>query len=251
MAAALALALVSSACARSGSPEDESGLDRSLAGTPQIVELDPSTGDPDSGTVGSTPPGGVPATASDPTATSSPADQPTSDSDDRPGDSPASGSVPTRTLVAVDDPLGDGDLLFRPPAWADLRRVSLVAVGDDRVRVVVEVHGTLPRRTDDGVTAGIGVDIYRSDPDESDHQVFFDGGTEGWFAYLTGPEGLVPFPGTFTLGTSTLTVDLPADALGGVGPGSLDAFYDWADAAATVPRQTTDVAPDRGRASFG
>ena len=132
------------------------------------------------------------------------------------------------------------------PAYADLSSLTVEDGGTD-LRVTVELGGTIPGALADGEVQGVGVDLFRLSRDESDFQVFLDGGTHGWRAFLQTPRGFVKFPGTLAVDGRTLVAVLPWASVGGRQDAQVSAFSDWSNG-----RGGTSVdAVDRGPMSVG
>ena len=125
------------------------------------------------------------------------------------------------------------------PEYADITAFTVQDSGEHAM-VRVTVAGVLPGRLVTGEVQGVGVDVFRSDDMESDYQVFFDGGTHGWRAFLQTPDGFVEFPGTFEVSGRTLTAVVPWESLGGREDASVSAFADWSSG---VGRLSADGVP--------
>jgi hypothetical protein len=163
-------------------------------------------------------------------------------------DGPASASPPAPVLLAdVADPARDAGL--EAPPYADLTRIRYESVGD-RLRVTVEVAGDVPARLQDGEVVGLGIDLYSSGGEESDHQLFADGGSDGWRAFLHTPEGFVAYPGTFGMGGRRLVFEVPWAAVGGRVDQEASVFLDWSRQRLPLNATGNDRAPDRGRTSL-
>ena len=145
--------------------------------------------------------------------------------------------------ASLGDPTGDLGL-SGGPSYAD---VVGVAVDDNgsTARFTVTVAGQLPTGLPTGEVEGIGLDIFRGGGTESDYQLFLDGG-DGWRVFLQTPRGFTRFPGTFTLGDRTLTVDVPWSSIGGHDSFDLGLFADWSREGGLVNSSSQDSAPDRG-----
>lgn len=149
------------------------------------------------------------------------------------------GSAPVewRELLDLADRRGDAGA---GPPYADLTALRLA--GSSRgLRITVATAGRPPSALAAHAVEGIGIDFYRSRADESDHQVFLDGGSYGWRAFLQTPHGYVRFPGTFAVDRRHFVIDVPWSAVGGRRPSEVSAFADWsggdgASSADTVPR---------------
>ena len=119
------------------------------------------------------------------------------------------------------------------------------------LRVVVQLRGPAPARLAAAEQVGLGVDLLR-DPNaqESDYQLFVDGGPDGWFAYLDTPTGFVRYPGSFTIDGAQLTFALPASSVQGPSLRAFSAFCDWTRKGTVVSDAAEDHAPDRGRTAI-
>lgn len=126
-------------------------------------------------------------------------------------------------LVSVADPAGDQGAA---PAYGDVRSVALDSDGES-LRMAVTMAGVVPGRLARGEVQGVGIDFYTADEAESDHQVFLDGGSDGWVAYLQTPRGFVPFPGELRLDGPTLTAVVPWSAVGEPAGATVAVFADW------------------------
>jgi hypothetical protein len=125
------------------------------------------------------------------------------------------------------------------PGHADLTAVDFSErQGALSVRVTVgsRVPGALARRE----VEGVGIDFFRSSSQESDYQVFLDGGDGGWRAFLQTPNGFVRFPGHFGVDDRTFYVTVPWDALGGRGETKVSVFADWSSGTGRVSGDQTD-----------
>lgn len=128
-------------------------------------------------------------------------------------------------LLSVPDPAADRG---GAPGYADLR--ELIIEDDGRhLRVTLRMSELLPGRLGVGEVEGVGVDLFRTHPQESDFQLFLDGGAHGWRGYLQTPRGFVSFPGTVTVRGAVLTTTVPWTAVGGRRDGEVSAFVDWTD----------------------
>lgn len=137
------------------------------------------------------------------------------------------------SLMSAEDPVGDHG---NGPGYADLTRVEF-SEHDGMLATTVTVASLVPGALADREVQGVGIDIYRSSSEESDYQVFLDGGTHGWRAFLQTPDGFVDFPGTFTVRGRTLTAVVPWDAVGGRDDVEASVFVDWSSG---VGRLSTD-----------
>jgi hypothetical protein len=139
------------------------------------------------------------------------------------------------------------------PSYADVVGVLLEDDGT-RLRATVRMGGAVPLRTATAEVLGVGVDLYdRSGEFESDYQLFADGGDDGWFAYLSTPEGFVRYPGRFQITGDQLVFTVPWSAVGGRRDGWTKAFADWArDGGGTLGGNATanDRAPLAGSVGY-
>lgn len=158
------------------------------------------------------------------------------------GRQPVSSHADWRSLIDQADPVGDqGD----GPGYADLTRIAF-RESDGRLAVSVDVGSVVPGRLAAHEVEGVGIDFYRSSSDESDYQVYLDGGSGGWRAFLQTPRGFVDFPGTFSLHGRTLDVVIPWSAVGGREAAEVGAFADWSAGggrSSSDGTQRTDLLP--------
>jgi hypothetical protein len=171
-----------------------------------------------------------------------------------PGSAPSGGgatpTAPFTTFLTMPD--GANDAGLGSPAYADLRMVTLADNGTS-LRVTVEMDGALPAATATGESMGIGVDLYRAATKrESDYQLFADGESDGWFAYLDTPRGFVRYPGTFALGGRTLVFTVPWSSVGNPQSGRTSAFADWTQrsSAPTGNPSSNDYVPTLGTTNY-
>lgn len=154
-----------------------------------------------------------------------------------------------KTVLRLSDASGDFGLTGGPD-YADLTGLRIDDDGG-RVRLTVSVAGAVRERLDDGEVVGIGIDIYRSSRQESDYQVFLDGGSHGWRAFLQTPRGFVRFPGTFAIdGGRSMIVEIPWSDLGGRKSGRVAAFADWSNGSGALSSTSHDGIPDAGARRF-
>ena len=163
-----------------------------------------------------------------------------------PQPSPAGGPA-FRVVGSASD--GPGDAGLQAPGYADLLGVSLAEQGTTAI-VTVDLAGTVPQKLANGEVMGIGVDLYLSGGGESDYQLFADGGSEGWFAYLQGPSGFVDYPGAFRLAGTRIVFEVPWSSLGAPTQGSFSSFVDWSQKATPINKVGQDQAPNSGTAGF-
>jgi hypothetical protein len=158
------------------------------------------------------------------------------------------GSLAARTVGSTADPSGDAGLLT--PSYVDLTNVTIQSVGAD-ARFVVQLASAPPDPPPPTETIGVGIDIYLGGGAESDYQLFADGSSPQWTAYLQGPKGFVDYPGTFRIGGGQLVFEVPWSAFGDIRAGTFSAFVDWTqDQPVGPPRAGHDRAPDTGRAAL-
>jgi hypothetical protein len=136
-------------------------------------------------------------------------------------------------LADLEDPAADHG---NGPGYADLTAVAFRERGDD-LGVSVTMSAVVPGALADREVQGVGIDLFRSSSDESDYQVFLDGGRHGWRAFLQTPDGFVDFPGTFAVERRTLHVTVPWQAVGGRERAEVSVFVDWSSG---VGRLSTD-----------
>ncbi len=217
--------------------------------TPGEVSLPPTApGEP--GAAPSDTPDVTPPTASETSTPATP--RPAEPAATGPGSEPtappaeASSEGPPRVLADASDRAGDAGV--EGPRWADLTRLAVLTAGDDLI-VVVELADTAPEQLDEGEVVGIGVDLFRPGTGESGYQLFVDGGSDGWHAYLQTPEGFVAYPGTFAVGGSRLELQVPWRAVGDPREAEVRAFLDWSGEALVTNLVARDDLPDRGRIS--
>ena len=135
--------------------------------------------------------------------------------------------------MSLDDPAADHG---NGPGYADLAVIGF-SEHEDRLAVSVTVASAVPAALADREVQGVGVDLFRASSDESDYQVFLDGGRHGWRAFLQTPDGFVDFPGTFAVEGRTLHVVVPWHAVGGRRQAQVSVFVDWSSG---VERLSTD-----------
>jgi hypothetical protein len=119
-------------------------------------------------------------------------------------------------------------------------------------RVTVRMEGSLPSELAVKEVMGIGVDLYpeAKGDSESEYQLFADGGSDGWRAYLETPAGFVRYPGDFHLEGNVVQFEVPWSSLGDRPPAAVTLFVDWGKPTlGGVITRTQDLAPDRGRAA--
>ena len=115
----------------------------------------------------------------------------------------------------------------------------------------MRVAATMPSELRPEEVIGIGVDFFRSGGAESDFQLFADGGSDGWRAFLQTPEGFVRYAGDFRVGGDSVQFEVRWADLGGPPAGHVSAFVDWGEPKlAGVVTRSQDLLPDRGRSTF-
>jgi hypothetical protein len=153
------------------------------------------------------------------------------------GDPVAAASwTPLRTVADGRGDQGAG------PAYADLVAMRLADDGQN-LRVTLDLAGTVPGLLADREVQGVGLDLFRTSAEESDFQVYLDGGAHGWRGFLQTPRGFVRYPGTLTVRGGTLTTVLPWRSLGGRAEAQVSAFTDWADGSGRSGSDTVDRGP--------
>jgi hypothetical protein len=179
--------------------------------------------------------------------------------DDRPGDAATPATPPdapeetpapaprTRTLGEVSDARDDQGPLG--PAYADLSRVTIAERGEAAL-ILVDLGDRIPDRLEAGEVMGIGVDLFGRNSAESEYQLFADGGSDGWHAYLQGPNGFVDYPGSFAIGGARLAFEVPWRSVGGGSTYRFSAFVDWSSEGVAVNPSSSDLAPEGGPAGF-
>ena len=113
--------------------------------------------------------------------------------------------------------------------------------------------GPVPARLPAGEVEGVGVDFFTtagSEKRQSDWQLFADGGSDGWYGYLDGPDGVRSLPGTLTIDHDRLIFHTTWASIGSPTAGSFSTFVDWVRAAVPLNVVTADRAPDAGRGEF-
>lgn len=160
------------------------------------------------------------------------------------GTAPAARAVPFRHLGQVAD--GQGDAGLGAPRYIDLVSISF-GTNDTDMQVIVDVAEALPALTAQGEVIGLGVDVFRTNPrGESDYQLFADGGSDGWRAYLQTPDGFVEYPGRFSMGGTRLVFEVPWSAVGGRSGFATAVFVDWSKAGGVIAQDGQDAAPNLG-----
>jgi hypothetical protein len=136
-------------------------------------------------------------------------------------------------LARLEDPVADHG---NGPAYADLTGFTF-SEHDGELATSIDFAAVVPGQLADREVQGVGIDFYRSSSDESDYQIFLDGGSRGWRAFLQTPDGFVDFPGTFSVHGRTLDVVVPWSAVGGREDAQVGVFSDWSSG---VGRLSTD-----------
>lgn len=145
------------------------------------------------------------------------------------------------SVLDVHDPSADQGAA---PAYADV--VATTFEDDGRhLRVTVRLDGAVPGRLADHEVEGIGIDLFRENLQESDYQVYLDGGAHGWRGFLQTPQGFVRYPGTLELAGRALTATLPWSSLGGRRDGQVSAFVDWSDGSGRAGSDQVERGPLR------
>ena len=161
---------------------------------------------------------------------------------------PSPEGPPFREIAELTD--GRGDVEGAGPPWADLTRIEIADNGAD-ARFTITMAGALPDRVPAGQTFGVGVDLFRTLTQvESDYQLFLDGGSDGWFAYLSSGKSYVRYPGTLGIGEARIVFTVPWSSIGDRSSGRFSAFADWAKARAGDNEFSEDHAPGLGHAEY-
>lgn len=159
----------------------------------------------------------------------------------KPPPSTSAAFVPIADVVDPDD-----DASGESPRYADIRQLLIESDGK-RARVTVAVAGAIPTSLGRGEVQGVGIDFYRTDDKESDYQLFADGGSDGWRAFLSTPDGVVEYPGTFGIGGRVFVFEVPWSTLGGKQAADVAMFVDWSRRGEPLNEAGDDRAPARGR----
>ena len=158
-----------------------------------------------------------------------------------PSAAPAEAAWSWQPVLLASDARGDHGA---GPSYADLVSLTLEDDGTS-LRVSVELGDTVPALLADGEVQGVGIDLFRSRSDESDFQVFLDGGSGGWRGFLQTPRGFVRYPGTLSVAGSMLVTVIPWTELGGRADAQVSAFADWSDDGGRSSADTVDRGPTR------
>lgn len=237
LAFATLAALLASGCASPLGREEASSTTTIQLGAPAVVDPDitappSSDGTPEEGESGSTGPprddgGDDPATPREQTPPAAPSTQPARNYTEK-----ARGS----------DRAGDHGSAAR--GYADL--VGLVAdSSDDFVRLSVLLKDQPPVALATSEVMGIGIDVYDGPLAlDSSHQLFADGGSDGWTGYFEAAGERVPYPGSLTVGRNRLIFEVPWAALGGKREVHLRVFADWSNGSGAFGE---DFLPDIGK----
>ena len=138
------------------------------------------------------------------------------------------------------------DTTGQSPGYADVRQLLFESNGSD-ARITVALAARIPRVLEDGEVQGVGIDLYRSDDEESDYQIFVTGNSGGWEAFLHTPKGIVTYPGQFAIGGRVFVFELGWQALGGRKPADVSMFIDWSQERTILNAVGNDRAPNDGR----
>lgn len=179
-----------------------------------------------------------------PTAGSIPATRPSAG----PGSGEPSPDKPFKVVGSASDATADAGPTT--PAHADLLGTRLEEDGQT-LRAVVTMATTVPQSVPEGELIGLGVNLYTgADRSDSDYQLFLDGQPEGWFAYLSTPQGKVDYPGRLLIRGSEIIFEVPMSSVGGASTIAFDAFLDWSTTG-LVPQAGEDHCPDSGQRNIG
>ena len=154
--------------------------------------------------------------------------------------------VPFRELAASTDRTGDAGL--EAPPYDDFVKATVEENGS-HVRFTVEFAADVPPVLADGEVMGVGVDVYRG-AGESEYQVFADGGSDGWRAFLQVGKKYVKYEGAFELGGNRLVFTVPWSIVGGRQGGAVAAFADWSQEGFILNKAGQDKIPDRTTTPF-
>lgn len=240
---AVVLMVLTSACAVGRGDKDgadDGALPANLAEPAQ--PLDPSPTDttvataPDGRSVSTTPGGGPGTTAT--TARSGGGGA---------GGAPATTTVPYVSRFDLADPTGDAGIQAKP--YGDATRVRIEDDGT-RGRFTVELAAAIPAPLGPDEQLRVAVDLDHGGNDESEFQLFAQGNSDGWRAWLYEAEAAVEYQGTFQLGGNRLVFTVPWSALGGRKGGKLDAFVEWDGPGTVIAETSREYIPDRGQASY-
>jgi hypothetical protein len=152
-----------------------------------------------------------------------------------------------RAVATATDAAGDSGLQGTPAT--DLAELAAREDGSS-LAIRVRLHGALPPTTKTGEVYGVAVDLYRKSDIESDYQLFAEGASDGWFAYLQTPDGFVAYPGRFTVAGNTLDFTIPWTAIGGRKATKYTVFLDWSQKALPLNKAASDRMPDSGAGAF-
>jgi len=157
--------------------------------------------------------------------------------------SPSRGTAPAPAaftrLASVDDPAGDAGV--GAPPYADIRSLTIDSSGSV-ARLTVTFAGPVPPRLPDAEVMGVGVDLFRGGETESQAQVFADGESTGWFAYVQVGNDVGRYSGTLDIAGTALVFTVPWSSIGDLDRGGARAFADWSRDG-TVMVATRDMAP--------
>lgn len=163
------------------------------------------------------------------------------------------GARPTTTTVAsvsrldVADRTGDAGIQAKP--YGDATRVRIDDDGT-RGRFTVELAAALPAPLGPEEQFRVGVDLDHGGDIESEFQLFAQGNSEGWKAWLTEDEETVAYQGTFQVGGNRVVFTVPWSALGGRKGGKLDVFVEWDGPGPVLAETSRDLVPDNGQAAY-
>lgn len=156
-------------------------------------------------------------------------------------------TVPYVGRLDLVDRAGDAGIQARP--YGDATRVRIEDDGA-RGRFTVELAAVIPTPLGPDEQLRVGVDLDHGGNVESEFQLFAQGNSEGWRAWLTEDEQTVDYQGTFQLGGNRLVFTVPWSALGGRKSGKLDVFVEWDGPGAVLAETSRDFVPDNSQASY-
>jgi hypothetical protein len=151
--------------------------------------------------------------------------------------------APFRRVAQQSDRSGDHG---EGPSFADLREIAIDGNGED-LRVTVLVDGPVREKLAEGEVVGLGVDLYQGDDkNESSYQLFADGRSDGWYAFLYAHDRFVAYKGSFGIDGDRFAFIVPVSSVGGFDGGRVSAFFDWSRAKDPRNDFSEDHAPDKG-----
>lgn len=156
-------------------------------------------------------------------------------------------TVPYASRLDLADRSGDAGIQSKP--YGDATRVRIEDDGT-RGRFTVELAAAIPAPLGPDEQLRVGVDLDHGGNVESEFQLFAQGNSEGWKAWLTEDEETVEYEGTFQVGGNLLVFTVPWSALGGRKSGKLDVFVEWDGPGTVIAVTSRDLVPDNSQASY-